>query len=79
MGAMLIFTFEDRGMYGLRHKTVGDFETFRSRMAVPWGAPNWKLEPDRLPTYNIMGTLMQEYSTPAAGPRSNRRGGWIII
>ncbi len=63
--ALLIFTFADLGMYGFRHKTVGDFETFRSEIDVPSEAPDWKLEPDRLPTYNIMGTLMHGYSTPA--------------
>ena len=63
--ALVLFTFVDLGMYGFRHKTVGDFVAFRSEIDAPSEPPEWKLEPDYLPTYNIMGPLMKGYSTPA--------------
>ena len=63
--ALLLFTFADLGMYGFRHKTVGDFDTFLSEIDVPPGAPSWKYEPDYLPTYNVMGPLMKGYGTSA--------------
>ena len=62
---LLLFTFADLGVYGFRHKTVGDFDTFLSEIDVPPGAPGGKYEPDYLPTYNVMGPLMKGYATSA--------------
>ena len=57
---LLLFTFADLGVYGFRHKTVGDFETFLSEIDVPTGAPGGKSETDYLPAYKFMGPVMKE-------------------
>lgn len=61
--ALLIFTFVDLGVYGLRHKTVGDYGEFIAGIEVPPGPPDFGYEPNYLPTSNVMAPLMFGYRT----------------
>lgn len=62
--ALLVFTFADLSWYGLRHKTVVDFDEYMASIEVPADAPGAYIEPNFLPTWNIMGPLMKGYRTP---------------
>ena len=61
--ALLVFTFVDLGVYGFRHKTVGDYEEFISQIEAPPGASDFGYEPNYHPTSNVMAPLMLGHRT----------------
>ena len=62
--ALLIFVVADTALYGLRHKTTDNFDTFVESIDVPPGSPEFRYEPDFHPVYSVNGPLIKGYSTP---------------